>query len=877
LSLASASRAFAAAAALLWAASAGAQVVISITPTAAPLRNGVTHRRLDSEPSSTLSVEVVNNNTTLRLRVITFRFPNGWTVTGAGTAPPGWAVTLASGRDIEFTAGCLPTEGLAPLGGTGTFTMEVLSRVANNNIDNDASQTLTITGTIGDRCPGGGLGWSRNNPTFMERVLSVGVQSAPASTLVGPASASVAWNVQNRSGASKTVVLENRTVPGLTASCDPASVSVASGADGTFTCAYANVPAGSYTLAASASAGATATALGSTVSFRVGTAHVSWARPVAVAGRPPHGFTITAFNESDLNVSRVEVIPPAGWTGPTALSGGSGLGPGTGCVAGAACFTGNLAAGGTATLSFQFSGDPGPAQTTPSTFTVRLTPASGASADFAQVVTLFVPPPDVAGLTVLSDVVGGQTLSWSNTSRPDAPHDGVVVFRTAAPAVPPLPQDFVDYTLPGQPPEVFYADSGGSTVRDLTDPALGAFHYRVCNRDASLVYSGCRSGFWNAEGYADSVATSPYPWSHQLGGEALQLPTIVTALGLVAIPTNRPEIAVLNLATGERAFDPVPLPALPSSSTPATRVVDGRLLLFAADASGTVTAIDLEAGQVAWQRPKLNESFVAGVSGITRAYGAPAFQAAYPMDVLLLGSTSGNVLAIDATNGDTLWTVDAGAPVRALVNYDSGTNRFYVPTDGGGVLAFDMSLSGPSEADPADPVQGWANPGGVYSLYCAKGFEAGTMACIDIDGVLRVLDGETGEVRASRATELSSPGTLVRVAGATPGFVVGDADAIQRLVATGSPYTLERAGIWSAGPQAISSALILSVSGYIIVASSDGSLHELRLADAQWVSQTVAVPSATGAVELGPIAYDTVDHLYVFGTAEGRVWAIPTF
>jgi outer membrane protein assembly factor BamB len=310
--------------------------------------------------------------------------------------------------------------------------------------------------------------------------------------------------------------------------------------------------------------------------------------------------------------------------------------------------------------------------------------------------------------------------------------------------------------------------------------------------------------------------------------------------------------------------------------TCALPISNGRLALFAADQSGRVTAVDVEAGTILWQTTKTNESFVAGVSGITRAFGHPSFQAAYSMDVLLLGSaTSGNVLMVNALTGATLWTVSAGAQVRALVTYDSNTNRFYVPTTAG-VAAFDLTGSSPSTRAAA--LAGWTNPGGNYSLYCARTWDVGTIACIDRSGVMRLLDAATGAVRTTYASGLTAPSTLIRFSGTSPGFVIGSSSQIQRLAAAASPYTLTRLGAWSAsGSATISSALVLSVSGYVIVASSDGSLHRLRLSDATWLAQSPAVPAVVSGRLLGPVSYDTTHGLLVFGTSEGRVWAIPMF
>lgn len=838
-------------------------MTIRLTPTVAPLLAGVTHG-----VDSTLSLDVVNTNDQgYALRHITFRVPAGYTVRTTSRGPAGFTTTV-TGQDVLFQAPC-GAPGIPAGGGLGQFLIDLTP--PGGSTANDVNETLTFVGMGDDFCSGD-TDWYANGRSlpFVRRVLRV--LSGQVTDVGGAAgqitSVTVSWSVQNRSNQRKRATITSSAVPGLgTPSC--ARPNINAGQTATATCTYSNLTlsSGAYTFTARADA-SSATSLGTTFGFTFG-AEVQWPHPVAVAGRAPHEFTINVVNNSPVAVDRVQVLTPAGWSGQSAISGSGGLAPAT--CSGAPCFTGSLAERQTATLRFRFTGAPAVTQNTSYPFQVQVRRGT-ATTTSPQAVILVAPLPDVSGLTVLSDAEG-QVLSWTNTSRDDSAHDGVVIFRTVAPAVPPLPQDFADYATSPLPAGVVYADGDGSTQRDFADPAVGAYNYRVCNRDALLVYSGCRTSFWNNQGYADS-AVAQGAWTHQIGGQSLLLPTIVAG-NRIAIPTNRPAIDILDLASGQRLFDPVTLPSLPSSSTPATRVVDGRLLLFAADQSGTVTAVDLEAGTVAWQRIKAGERFVAGVSGVTRSFGGPAFQAAYEVDLLLLGSaTTGNVLAIDATSGETLWTVNAGAPVEALVSYDNAGYRFYVPTVGGGVVTFDMRPSGPIA--PAVPLAGWQNPGGSYSLHCTRSYEAGAMACIDRSGNLLILDGATGAVRAQRATGLSSPSSLVRLTGAAPGFVVTNANQVQRLAPTGTPAVLSTVGTWLPTSGVISSALVLSVSGYIIVAGSDGSLHRLRLSDAQWLAQSPALPAVTSPRFLGPIAYDTVNGLYVFGSSEGRVWAIPT-
>ena len=861
--------------ALLTGSARAQDATVVLAPVAAPLRTGVTHAT-----ASTLSLDVTNQRTDARLCLVEFTLPGGYA--GTSTAPSGWSVDV-NGSVIRFRAlWTCATDGIES-GGSSRFVLNVTPPSASAPSDvteqlGVRAGTCTVVWFIIPVCTSD---WSVDGVAFVRRVLRVGTPTATSSLN----SAVVSWPVTNRSSAPKTISLEPGALAGLPAPvCPP--VTVNAGATGTIACTYANPASGTYTFAASASAGAAATAVGNTGAATIGVIHLAWrGQPRIVVGRTatPYEFTLDLFDDSPSRIQRVDVNLPAGWSGAKATGGESGLQPSTNCSASStACWVGPMNSGATrAALTFRVTSALVPASASRE-FVIRLTPrGGGAAVDVFLSIMVHVPIPDVEGLTVLSNEEG-QFISWTNSGRADALHDGVVVFRTEWPAVPPRPVDFVDYAA--QPvPELIHVDLPGATTRDLTD-GIGRYNYRVCNRDAHLVYSDCRTGFWNRGGYVDSAQPPSGGWTHQLGGEALQLPS-VTSGNRVSIVTNRPAIDLLDLRDGMRLHDPIPLPSLPSSSTPSTVLANGKLALFAADQSGAVTAVDLEAGEILWQAANDGESFVAGVAGITRSFGAPAFQAAYPHDLLLLGSaTTGNVLAIDGVTGETLWTVNAGAPVSSLVNYDARSNRFYVTTEGNGVVAFDLTGSGPSAATPALPVAGWVNPdpGGLYTLHCTRSYQAGRLGCVNRAGMLREIDGATGAVLALHDTGLRAPSSIVRAPAPAYGYVVGNATEIQRLAADATSG-LSRAGSWlasAAGTEpatTISSALILSTSGYIMVSSADGALHRLRLSDASHLSQSPPVSSATGGpLELGPVAYDTANGMFVFGTAEGRVWAVPS-
>ena len=834
---------------------------------------------------ASVSFDVRNTLSNTNLRAVEFQLPSGFTLRG-GAGPAGWTVTTTPGtRRIRFAQTNCAAPGVTTTA-PATFRID-LTAPSTPPIDEDRTTDPMTVVSATDPCSN--RTWSvTGQVTFPRVVLRVTGVALPTASL--PVDARIQWTVTNVSRRQKTGLTPSREITPATGwggeSCDPATLPTTINPDQTVTvtCSYRLTSPGTYTIRGNASASRNATGAGAAVTVRVGSSAVSWARAAAVAGRPA-SFEITVVNDLGEPVQKVELTrPDATWTGMSGSS--SSLTPAGACGANGFCFTGSLAPGASATFRVSFTAAPSLAATATQGFQVTLTPASGTNSAVAtpQLVTVFVPPNDVERLTVLSDAEG-QTLAWTNTDGPSSSHDGVVVFRTAGGrdgVDPPLPEDFVDYSREPRPPEVIYADRDGSPTNAIADPAVGEYNYRVCNRDANLVYSSCRTGFWNGRGFIDSARAPAGGWTHQLGGFATLLPGIVPG-NRVGLATNRQEVNVLDLATGHRSLEPYALAALPSAGTPATRTADGRLLLFAADSSGAVTAVNLETGQLEWQRHKANESFVAGVSGITRAYAAPAFQAAYAMDVLLLASTSGRFLAIDARNGDTLWTVNAGSSLRAAILYDPVVNRIFVPTQNGGVLSYDMGPSAPRTTAPAVRATSWQNPGGQYTLHCIRTFENDSVACIDRQGRLRVLDSLTGAVRALIATSVSTPSTLARVVGTAPGFAVGNASTVRRITATyttGGSLSLAPAGTFNApSGVTLSAAIIFSRDGFMVVAGSDLKLHKLSLADAQEIDPALAptVTSAQPGALLGPIAYDGVGRRFVFGTSEGRIWAVPRF
>jgi outer membrane protein assembly factor BamB len=301
--------------------------------------------------------------------------------------------------------------------------------------------------------------------------------------------------------------------------------------------------------------------------------------------------------------------------------------------------------------------------------------------------------------------------------------------------------------------------------------------------------------------------------------------------------------------------------------------------MFTADQAGRVTAIDLESptGAEAW-RADTGERFTAGVSGINQPNASPTFRAAYDMDLLVLGSARppGEVLAIDARHGTIVWDgVDPKAPVTALITYDSATNRIFVPTAGRGVVAYSLNDTKPGDGPKTEA---WRSKDAVYTHHCTKGYDGRSIVCVDTSGVLKVLDKATGTELGLYETGLPNPTSVVALGAPTPGFVVANASRVLRLLASGTaPLTITPAGpAWMPGGT-LSPVFVFPLSGYLVVAANDRRLHKLSLDTLQPLGTSVQAETASGSSILGPIGWSQSDQLYVFGTDEGRVWAIPSF
>jgi hypothetical protein len=615
-------------------------------------------------------------------------------------------------------------------------------------------------------------------------------------------------------------------------------------------------------------------AMGAAAPAAMAQVQVSWTPLWVVKSRAtsPYGFSVTVSNGTAVSIRNVAVVNAnASWTGLThgvvTNSGGSTLAYASGDNTGTLRYTGAVPQNGSSTLAFSFASVPTETATRAYTFRVNVTSSTTRTFDFT--VSNTVPLPDVANLSLLS-TAAGQVLYWTNTSNANGTHDGVVILRAASPGALGRPVDGHDYTG-----ETIYFDRGGSNSQSAPDNSPGTWYYRVCNHDVNLVYSNCDSGFWNNAGYIDSVALPVgVSWAHTLGWPVLGYPGVWQ--GRVAVASNAPSLAVFSASDGQRPFAPTTLAHLPAIGTPAAPVNGGASsLVFGADSSGGVVAVDLANGlrPPGWSVTK-NQSFVGGIAGILEQYVEPAYQGNYTTDVLLLGSSSaGRLLAVNARTGVNLWgkaRLTNGATIVTQPHYDYATNQLFVAYDnGGGIVAYGGLRTG-----VAPNAALWSRPGTSYVTPCTFGSGANQIACIDDNGVLHVLTTSNGADLVGGtgyATGVTDASSLWLV---SDGYVVSNASTIKRIVVSGSNASVT--GTYSPG-LTLSPVLVAEDVGFVYVAASDLKLHKLRLSDLVDTGVSRAVTPAGTSPILGAPAFDVANDLFLFGSSDGRLWAVPVF
>jgi hypothetical protein len=897
-----------------------ADIVLTATlpPLTPPLENAISR----AEPS-TLAVRVTNTGSQI-VREVDITIPSQYNSVTNASAPDNvtWTTTMA-GSVATFKSTTCSSAGIPP-GDSAVFTISFHGNYTSNDGDNAASSAFTVDGTTSSGGTACDSSVATDSTTFTAPVKSLYIQGS----LIWNNSntATITWTVTNNNGAQNVsnvainAVVDPRT--GFTGGNCPNIASItARGGTGTSMCQYTFQAPGTYTFTATArndNGTGNSSAAGDTVGpINYGsTPTVTWTKALVVtAGVTTNTLTFTVGAPSSANVTKVELLntntgtcAPASWTlssaNPSSATNGLVYQTSTSTDV---VFSGTpgLGAGLSSDITVNWSAVPNPAAGTDCQFNVKVTYGSSTSLQ-PQVVRVLVPIGDIAQFTVRAND-NGQVLEWANTTRADAPHDGVVIFREPFGTSPASPIQFKRYTV-GQDRVVSFT-SGGDWSTQFLDTSPGNYNYRVCNHDANFVYSSCSSGYTSGAGWVNSGAVVAGGWVHALALDARQARAGFVPGRSLAQATTANYVAILDVATGDRKFAPSPIPSIPTTYTPVAPLVSGKAVLFAADQGGNVTAIDIADGSPYWSGDgHVNfpgQNFTAGVAGITWAYGSQWFKSHYSVDILLLGSTTGNVYAIDTSNGNVLWTFSAGHGVYGLINYDSTTDVFYVPTLGGGVLAYDLTTSTPTKAPSLKTGWAYADAGGNYTYHCVRFLT--NIACVNDTGALYVVDKLTGSSSKrvnNYNTNTTSPNAPVLDSysgnSTKPGLVITTASGVKifTIDTTKSPYSVAQLGSTWTPPRGVSLSTPVVFSDlarrYLVVGGSTGTtgrnsdcttvapitcgqrLYRISLNDATRVASSPRVSKQANSVTLAQPVYDSASDRYLFGTIDGHVWAVPS-
>jgi outer membrane protein assembly factor BamB/class 3 adenylate cyclase len=329
-------------------------------------------------------------------------------------------------------------------------------------------------------------------------------------------------------------------------------------------------------------------------------------------------------------------------------------------------------------------------------------------------------------------------------------------------------------------------------------------------------------------------------------------------------PTGKPAIAWDVPRSGAIPFNIMPL------------VARGRVIV--ADASGTLAALDEEAGTELWSvglgsttrsSPALVDGLVVAASdagtlvgvGLTdgiirwqKSLGGGAISASLLVadGGLYVGSESGSLYKVDSKTGEQVWSVNVGGPITRGPAYADGV--IYVGATGGRFSAIDVSTHGERWRVELGPGQVGTPTVGDGRVYVGRGLLA-TVPPHD----LVALDVRDGSVPWSFA---SPTGQQVYAGGLANGVVYGVSE-------DGNLYALDAATgdrQWTAETDGSIGTLAGLVENVVYVSSSD---------------QTVRAFDATTGEELWrvdvqgtPTMPAVIDGRVIVGTSLGRVIAI---
>jgi outer membrane protein assembly factor BamB len=226
-------------------------------------------------------------------------------------------------------------------------------------------------------------------------------------------------------------------------------------------------------------------------------------------------------------------------------------------------------------------------------------------------------------------------------------------------------------------------------------------------------------------------------WETKLSGDILSLPTI-THHKVIAKTVNG-KVFAYNSADGKKiwvADHGAPSLILKASSSP---VVLGNLVLIGFS-DGKLDAIDIETGNVMWQR---SIAFAAGSSDVERLVDIDA-DPIVKNNIAYIGSYQGYIGALSLDNGQFLWRKPGSVYKNMVLNH----NSLYL-TDSNDVLwSLDSKTGHVNWKQTALKARGLTEP-----VITGNSLVVG-----DKSGLLHVLDTQTGDITAR--TQLSGGITI---------------------------------------------------------------------------------------------------------------------
>ncbi|WP_028838264.1 outer membrane protein assembly factor BamB [Thermomonas fusca] len=225
-------------------------------------------------------------------------------------------------------------------------------------------------------------------------------------------------------------------------------------------------------------------------------------------------------------------------------------------------------------------------------------------------------------------------------------------------------------------------------------------------------------GGLEGEVVALNAADGQEKWTAKVGNEVLSAPAI--AGGMVFVHSNDGRVTAFDAGTGARRwFHSVESPALTVRGTAGITLGPG--ILFVGGDNGTLTALNMNDGNVLWSTPVAEADGRTELERMADVDAAPVLEGT----TLFASSYKGRTVAIDGPSGQVMWTSDHGGARGAAVS-----NSAVVVTDKGGmVVGLDKNSGGAL----------WQQSGLANRNVSAPAVQGDYAVVGDLDGVLHWL------------------------------------------------------------------------------------------------------------------------------------------